>query len=81
MTEKEIFNKIAKIIHERFELELDKITPQLNFTNDIDADSIDIVEFVLELEDTFGAEIPDEEAEKLATVDDVVKYIAAHQPE
>ncbi|WP_057875869.1 acyl carrier protein [Liquorilactobacillus aquaticus] len=80
MTEKEIFNKIAKIINERFELEQNKITPELTFSSDLDADSIDIVEFVLELEDTFGAEIPDEDAEKLLTVGDVVKYIEKHQP-
>ncbi|WP_311407153.1 acyl carrier protein [Liquorilactobacillus uvarum] len=79
MTEKEIFNKIAKIIHDRFELDQSKITPELTFSSDLDADSIDIVEFVLELEDTFGAEIPDEDAEKLLTVGDVVKYIEEHQ--
>lgn len=79
MTEKEIFDKIAKIIHERFEVELNKITPELNFTQDLDVDSIDLVEFVLELEDTFGAEIPDEEAEKMTTVADVVAYVKAHQ--
>ncbi|GAJ25288.1 acyl carrier protein [Liquorilactobacillus sucicola DSM 21376 = JCM 15457] len=79
MTEKEIFDKIAKIIHERFELDLSKITPNLTFASDLDADSIDIVEFVLELEDTFGAEIPDEDAEKLQTVGDVVNYIKNNQ--
>ncbi|AUJ32367.1 MAG: acyl carrier protein [Liquorilactobacillus nagelii] len=79
MTEKEIFNKLAKIIHERFEIEVDQITPNLNFTTDLDADSIDLVEFVLELEDSFGAEIPDEEAEKLQKVQDVVDYIKKHQ--
>ncbi|KRL00724.1 acyl carrier protein [Liquorilactobacillus capillatus] len=79
MTEKEIFDKIAKIIHDRFELELDKITPSLTFASDLDADSIDIVEFVLELEETFDAEIPDEDAEKLVTVGDVVSYIKEHQ--
>jgi acyl carrier protein len=79
MTEKEIFDKIAKIIHERFEVALDQITPKLNFNRDLDVDSIDLVEFVLELEDTFGSEIPDEDAEKLATVADVVAYIKAHQ--
>ncbi|KRM07643.1 MAG: acyl carrier protein [Liquorilactobacillus ghanensis] len=79
MTEEEIFTKLAKIIHERFEIAVDKITPDLNFTNDLDADSIDLVEFVLELEDSFGAEIPDEEAEKLQTVRDVVTYIKNHQ--
>ncbi|MDN2452573.1 acyl carrier protein [Lactobacillus sp. UCMA15818] len=79
MTEKEIYDKIAKIINERFDVEEDKITPALNFSKDLNADSIDIVEFVLELEDTFSAEIPDEEAEKLFTVADAVKYIANHQ--
>jgi acyl carrier protein len=79
MTEKEIFNKLAKIIHERFEIEVDQITPNLNFTTDLDADSIDLVEFVLELEDSFGAEIPDEEAENLQKVQDVVDYIKKHQ--
>ncbi|MFT8901786.1 acyl carrier protein [Liquorilactobacillus nagelii] len=79
MTEKEIFNKLAKIIHERFEIEVDQITPNLNFTTDLDADSIDLVEFVLELEDSFGAEIPDEEAEKLQKVQDVVDYIKKYQ--
>ncbi|HAJ54730.1 MAG TPA: acyl carrier protein, partial [Lactobacillus sp.] len=51
----------------------------LNFKQDLDADSIDIVEFVLELEDAFGAEIPDDDAEKIQTVQDAVDYIKAHQ--
>ncbi|EJE98207.1 acyl carrier protein [Liquorilactobacillus mali] len=79
MTEKEIYDKIVKIINERFDVEEDKVTPDLNFSTDLNADSIDIVEFVLELEDTFSAEIPDEDAEKLITVADAVKYIANHQ--
>ena len=79
MTEEEIFAKIAKIIAERFELPEDKVTNDLNFQNDLIADSIDIVEFVLELEDAFGAEISDEDAEQIATVGDAVKFIAARQ--
>ncbi|KRL61484.1 acyl carrier protein [Latilactobacillus fuchuensis] len=75
MNEQEIFDKIADIIVDRFELNKDQITNELNFKKDLDADSIDVVEFVLELEDTFGAEIPDEEAEKIATVADAVAYI------
>ena len=47
----------------------------MNFKKDLDADSIDFVEFILDLEDAFGAEIPDEEAEKLNTVGDAVQYI------
>ncbi|QNQ80281.1 acyl carrier protein [Lactobacillus sp. PV034] len=79
MTEEEIFNKIADMIADRFEFDRDKITMDLNFQNDLDADSIDFVEFVMDLEDTFGAEIPDEEAEKLQTVGEAVAYIKAHQ--
>ena len=77
MSEQEIFDKIAAIIADRFELTQDQVTNELNFKADLDADSIDIVEFVLELGDTFGAEIPDEEAEKIATVADAVAYIKA----
>ena len=77
MSEQEIFDKIAAIIADRFELTQDQVTNELNFKADLDADSIGIVEFVLELEDTFGAEIPDEEAEKIATVADAVAYIKA----
>lgn len=70
MSKEEIFNKIAAILADRFELDADQITEKLNFKEDLNADSIDIVEFVLELEDTFGAEISDEDAEKLTTVAD-----------
>ncbi|KRM57001.1 hypothetical protein FC30_GL000283 [Ligilactobacillus animalis KCTC 3501 = DSM 20602] len=55
------------------------MTEQTNFKTDLDADSIDLVEFVLELEDTFGAEISDEDAEQIVTVKDAVDYIASHQ--
>lgn len=79
MTEEEIFNKIADMIADRFEIDRDKITNDLNFQNDLDADSIDFVEFVMDLEDTFGAEIPDEDAEKLQTVGEAVAYIKNHQ--
>jgi acyl carrier protein len=47
--------------------------------NDLDADSIDLVEFILQLEDEFGAEIPDDEAEKIKTIGDAVSYIKSHQ--
>lgn len=79
MSEQEIFDKIAGIMADHFEIAKDKITNELNFKKDLDADSIDFVEFVLEVEDTFGAEIEDSEAEKLNTIGEVVDYIAAHQ--
>lgn len=79
MSKEEIFNKIAEILADRFELKTEQITNTLNFKEDLNADSIDIVEFVLELEDTFGAEITDEAAENLVTVGDTVDYISEHQ--
>ncbi|MCF6164947.1 Acyl carrier protein [Furfurilactobacillus rossiae] len=79
MTKQEIFDKISKIIEDRFEVTKDKITNDLNFRTDLDADSIDFVEFIMELEDTFGAEISDDDAEKLTTIGQVVDYIYDHQ--
>lgn len=79
MTEEEIFTKIKDILADNFEVSKDKITKETNFTTDLDADSIDLVEFILQLEDEFGAEISDEDAEKIKTVGDAVSYIASHQ--
>ncbi|WP_283112674.1 acyl carrier protein [Lactobacillus gallinarum] len=79
MTEEEIFNKIKTLIADNFNVDQDKITENTNFTNDLDADSIDLVEFILQLEDEFGSEIPDDEAEKIKTVGDAVLYIESHQ--
>lgn len=79
MTEEEIFNKIKTLIADNFNVDQNKITENTNFTNDLDADSIDLVEFILQLEDEFGSEIPDDEAEKIKTVGDAVLYIKSHQ--
>ena len=79
MTEKEIFTKIRDMLADNFEVDKDKITKDTNFTSDLDADSIDLVEFILQLEDEFGAEISDEDAEKIKTVGDAVNYIVAHK--
>ncbi|WP_290033827.1 acyl carrier protein [Ligilactobacillus cholophilus] len=75
MTEQEIFNKIADIMVSHFDIKKEDIKMDLNFKTDLDADSIDFVEFILDLEDAFGEEIPDEDAEKLNTVGDAVEYI------
>lgn len=79
MTEAEIFDKIATLIADNFQLDKDKITMDTNFTKDLDADSIDLVEFIMQIEDEFGAEIPDEDAAKIITVADAVAYIKSHQ--
>lgn len=79
MTEEEIFTKISDILADNFDVDKAQITKDTNFTNDLNADSIDLVEFILQLEDEFGSEISDEDAEKIKTVGDAVSYIAAHQ--
>ena len=79
MTEEEIFNKIKTLIADNFNVDQDKITENTNFTNDLGADSIDLVEFILQLEDEFGSEIPHDEAEKIMTVGDAVLYIESQQ--
>ena len=79
MEKNEIFDKVSAIVADHFDIDRPKITDDLNLKTDLDADSIDFVEFVLEVEDTFGAEIEDSEAEKLNTIGEVVDYIAAHQ--
>ena len=74
----QIFNKVSEIVADHFDIDRAKITDDLNLKTDLDADSIDFVEFVLELEDTFNAEIADDEAEKLSTIGEVVDYIDQH---
>lgn len=75
---KEIFDKVSEIVADHFDVDRAKITDELNLKTDLDADSIDFVEFVLELEDTFGSEIDDEDAEELSTIGEVVDYIEQH---
>lgn len=67
--------KIKKIIVEQLGVNEDQVTPEAKFIEDLGADSLDTVELVMALEEEFGNEIPDEEAEKLQSVGDVIKYI------
>ncbi|KRL68398.1 acyl carrier protein [Companilactobacillus versmoldensis DSM 14857 = KCTC 3814] len=76
MSEQEVFDKIASLLADKFEVDKSTITKETSFTKDLDADSIDLVEFVLELEEEFGNEIPDDDAEKITTVGEAVTYIA-----
>lgn len=67
--------RIKKIIEEQLGVEGDRIKPDASFIDDLGADSLDIVELVMAMEEEFDLEIPDEDAEKLRTVSDVTKYI------
>ena len=71
----ENFDKVKDIIVDRLGVDADKVTEDASFKDDLGADSLDIAELVMELEDEFGTEIPDEEAEKINTVGDAVKFI------
>ena len=75
MTEQEIFERIKAIIVDRLGVDEDKINYDTNFQNDLGADSLDIVELVMEMEDTFNEEISDEVAEQITTVGKEVEFI------
>lgn len=69
------FERVKKIVVDRLDVEEEKVTLEASFKDDLEADSLDVVELVMELEDEFDMEIADEEAEKIQTVADAVNYI------
>jgi len=78
MEQEEIFAKVKEVIVDQLTVEEDDVTLEAAFIDDLGADSLDIVELVMALEDSFGVSIPDEEAETIKTVGDAVEYIAAN---
>ena len=70
--------RVKQIIVEQLGVDEAEVTPKASFVDDLGADSLDTVELVMALEDEFGIEIPDEDAEKITTVGEAVKYIASH---
>ena len=79
MSENSIEQRVVGIIVEQLGVNADQVNPEAKFIEDLSADSLDTVELVMALEETFGQEIPDEEAEKLQSVGDVIKYIEETQ--
>ncbi|MEK5443164.1 MULTISPECIES: acyl carrier protein [Fredinandcohnia] len=71
----DVFERITKIVVDRLGVEESAVTLEASFKDDLGADSLDVVELVMELEDEFDMEISDDEAEKIATVGDAVNYI------
>ncbi|GAB4182643.1 MAG: acyl carrier protein [Terrimicrobiaceae bacterium] len=79
MSSSSIEEKVKNIIVEQLGVTAEQVTPQASFIEDLGADSLDTVELVMAFEEEFGVEVPDEDAEKLQTVGDVVKYIEERQ--
>lgn len=80
MTDKtqSIEEKVIEIVCEQMGVPKEKVTKETSFINDLGADSLDTVELVMEFEDAFDLSIPDEEAEKIQTVGDAIKYVEEH---
>ncbi|MGG7057543.1 acyl carrier protein [Clostridium nigeriense] len=76
-----MFDKVKEIIAEKLSINEDDITMDSSFVDDLNADSLDLVELMMALEDELDTEIPDEEAENFKTVGDVVKYLKNHVEE
>ncbi|MBD5168155.1 MAG: acyl carrier protein [Helicobacter sp.] len=73
------FEEVKAIVVEQLNVEEAIVKPESKFTEDLNADSLDVVELVMAIEEKFGVEIPDNEAEKIKTVGDVVSYIESHK--
>ncbi|HEA65458.1 hypothetical protein LCGC14_2249490 [marine sediment metagenome] len=71
-------DKIKKIIAEKLGADLDEIIPKASFVDDLGADSLDLVELIMSMEEEFDIEISDEDAEKLLTVNDALEYVVKH---
>ncbi len=74
MTKEEVVAKLKAIVSDRLDVEEDQVTPEKNFVEDLGADSLDIVELIMGIEEEFEIEIPDEDAEKLTSVGEAMNY-------
>ncbi|MCQ2827614.1 acyl carrier protein [Helicobacter pylori] len=70
-----MYETIQAVIAEQLEIDVSQVTPEAKFVKDLGVDSLDIVELIMALEERFGIEIPDEQAEKIVNVGDVMRYI------
>jgi acyl carrier protein len=78
-TREEVYERVKEVLTEHLGVEEDQITEDASFQEDLDADSLDLVELIMELEDQFGVKISDEDAQKIQTVGQAVDYVSSHQ--
>jgi acyl carrier protein len=78
-TQDEVFEQVKGILSQQLGVDEDEVTIESSFQADLDADSLDLVELIMELEDQFGVKISDEEAQKIGTVGQAVDFVLAHQ--
>jgi acyl carrier protein len=78
LTRDEVLERVKSALSEQLGVDESEITDDASFQEDLDADSLDLVELIMELEDQFGVKIPDEDAQKLTTVGQAVDYVVSH---
>ena len=78
MADNNLEARLRKIISDQLGVDEDQVVATASFTDDLNADSLDLVELIMSIEEEFGVEIPDEQAEKIATVGDAMNYLQEH---
>ncbi len=79
MADSEVFNQVKAIIIDKLGVDESKVTPEARFREDLEADSLDLVELIMEFEEKFGGEISDDEAQRITTVGNAVTYLESHK--
>ena len=78
MVSQDVFERLRKIVADQLGVDEEQIVPEASFVEDLNADSLDLVDLIMTLEEQFGMEISDEDAEKILTVQDAMNYIEEH---